>query len=66
MTAGQFLVGDFNIATMVYNREGMVIDMSEHDRDNFITNLVTIRAERRLAVTVEIPSALRGGALVLA
>ncbi len=65
MTAGQFLVGAFDIAAMVYNREGLVIDMSEHDRDNFITNQVTIRAERRLALTVEIPSALRGGALVL-
>jgi HK97 family phage major capsid protein len=63
MPADTFLVGAFDLATMVYNREGVTVEMSEHDRDNFITNLITIRAERRLALAVEIPAAIRGGDL---
>jgi HK97 family phage major capsid protein len=63
MPADTFLVGAFDIAAMVYNREGVTVEMSEHDQDNFQKNLITIRAERRLALTVEIPAAIRGGDL---
>jgi HK97 family phage major capsid protein len=63
MPADSFLVGAFDVAAMIYNREGVTVEMSEHDRDNFIKNLITIRAERRLALAVEIPAAIRGGDL---
>lgn len=58
-----FLVGRFSEAYTVYNREGIVVEMSESDADNFTKNLITIRAERRLVLATEVPGAVRGGDL---
>lgn len=63
MTADTFAVGAFNAAGTIYNREGVVVELSESDSDNFTKNLVTIRAERRLALATEVPAAIRGGDL---
>lgn len=63
MTADLFAVGDFRQHGTIYNREGVVVDMSESDSDNFTKNLITLRAERRLALTSEVPAAIRGGDL---
>lgn len=63
MTAGSFAAGAFGQAYMVHNREGVTIDMSDSDGDNFQRNLVTIRAERRLALATERPAAVRAGTL---
>ena len=54
---GEFLVGNFQMAAMLWDREDAVVDISTEDRDNFIKNMVTIRAEERLALTVYRPSA---------
>jgi hypothetical protein len=37
--------------------------MSDSDSDNFTKNLITIRAERRLALAIEAPAAIRAGDL---
>lgn len=63
MAAETFQVGRFSTAYMVYNREGVVVEMSDSDSDNFTKNLVTLRAERRLALATEVPAAVRGGDL---
>lgn len=63
MTAGNFQVGAFGEAYMVYNREGVTVEMSDSDGDNFQKNLITLRAERRLALATEKPAAVRGGLL---
>lgn len=63
VTADTFAVGAFRQAATIHNREGVVVEMSDSDADNFTKNLVTIRAERRLALTVEVPAAIRGGDL---
>jgi HK97 family phage major capsid protein len=63
MTADQVAVGAFAQAYMVYNRSGVVVEMSDSDSDNFTKNLVTIRAERRLALATEVPAAVRAGDL---
>lgn len=63
MTADNVAVGAFSQAYMVHNREGVTIDMSDSDSDNFTKNLVTIRAERRLALVTERPAACRAGDL---
>lgn len=63
MTAGSFAAGAFGQAYMVHNREGVVVEMSDSDSDNFTKNLVTIRAERRLALATERPAAVRAGTL---
>lgn len=63
VAADTFAVGAFGQAGTIYNREGVVVDLSESDGDNFTKNLVTIRAERRLALAIEAPAAIRGGDL---
>ena len=63
MTADQFAVGDFTNAGTIYNREGVIVEMSDSDSDNFTKNLITLRAERRLALASEVPAAIRGGDL---
>lgn len=55
---GEFLVGNFQMAAMLWDREDAVVDISTEDRDNFIKNMVTIRAEERLALEVSRPEAL--------
>lgn len=63
VTADTFAVGAFGQAGTIHNREGIVVEMSESDSDNFTKNLITIRAERRLALAIEVPAAIRGGDL---
>lgn len=63
MAADTFQVGRFSEAYMLYNREGVVVEMSDSDSDNFTKNLITLRAERRLALATEKPAAVRGGDL---
>lgn len=63
VTADTFAVGAFSQAATIHNREGVVISLSDSDGDNFTKRLVTVLAERRLALTVEVPAAIRGGDL---
>jgi HK97 family phage major capsid protein len=56
-------VGSLSQAATLHAREGVVVDMSDSDENNFQLNLITIRAERRLALTVEKPAAARYGDL---
>lgn len=63
VAAGTFLVGALNQACTIYERTGVEVELAPQDVDNFQKNLITIRAERRLALTVEVPAALRGGSL---
>lgn len=66
MPVGKVWVGSLQQAVTLWYREGVALDLSDSDGDNFTSNLITIRAERRLAVTVEKPAACRYGDLVLA
>lgn len=63
MTADNVAVGAFGQAYTIHNREGVVVEMSDSDDDNFTKNLITIRAERRLALATEVPGAVRAGDL---
>lgn len=63
MTADTVAVGAFGTAYTVWNREGVVVELSESDSDNFTKNLITVRAERRLALATEVPAACRAGDL---
>jgi HK97 family phage major capsid protein len=60
MPAGSFMIGAFNRATMVYNRQGTVVEMG-YVNDDFTKNLVTIRAETRLGLGVELPAGILYG-----
>lgn len=63
MTADKVAVGAFSQGLTKYDREGVVVEMSESDGDNFTRNLITIRAERRLALANERPAVIRAGDL---
>lgn len=60
---GMVWVGSLAQAATLHNREGIVVDLSDSDENNFQLRLVTIRAMRRLCLTVEKPAATRYGAL---
>ncbi len=55
---GEFLVGNFRMSAQIWDRQDATVDISTEDRDNFIKNMVTIRAEERLALTCYRPEAL--------
>lgn len=60
MTAGKFAIGAFDMACALYNRQGATVEMGYVNAD-FTNNLVTIRAEERLGLGVEKPSAIYYG-----
>jgi HK97 family phage major capsid protein len=62
MHTGDFLVGALKLAATLYDREEASILVSTEDSDNFERNLVTVRAEERLALAVSRPAAVIYGA----
>lgn len=65
MTSGKFMVGAFDMAAQVWNRQGTTVEMSEADDTNFQKNLVTVRAEARLALAIYRPASIQYGSLTL-
>jgi HK97 family phage major capsid protein len=63
MAADTVLIGSMAQAATFYNRDGVSVELSDSDGDNFQRNLVTVRAERRCALAVERPAAVRFGDL---
>lgn len=61
MPAGQFLVGAFGTFSAAFWREGITVEAFEQDADNVTNNLITLRAEVRLAFAVLRPAAFLGG-----
>jgi HK97 family phage major capsid protein len=58
MPARKFLVGAFGTAVQIFDRLNVEVLISDQDRDNFIRNMLTVRAEQRLALAVKRPEAL--------
>lgn len=60
ITAGEFLVGA-TMGAQVFDREDAAVEVSTDHDDFFIKNLVAIRAEERLALTVNRPESFVHG-----
>lgn len=65
MTAGKFLMPNFELGATIYDGQSLRLDMSESDGDNFTKNLITIRVERDLGLAVERPAAIAGGSFAI-
>ncbi|MEV5429259.1 phage major capsid protein [Streptomyces sp. NPDC052701] len=62
--AGTFLIGDFVQAATLYTRQSATLLMSDSDGNDFISNILTILAETRVAFAVDVPQAVVKGAYV--
>lgn len=58
IAAGTALVGAFREATEIRDRQGLTVEMTNSDQDDFVKNRITIRVERREALLGYIPMAL--------
>lgn len=61
MPEGEFMTGAFNMAAQIFDRETTTVEVSTEDRDNFVKNMVTVRAEERLAMAVYRPQSFIAG-----
>ena len=57
MEEGEFIVADFTKAATLWDRMAPTVQIGRID-DQFVKNMVTIRAEERVALTVDIPEAV--------
>ena len=62
MAETEFLTGDFGQAATIYDRQAARLDIGYTDQD-FVSNLVVIRCEERLALASHSPSALLKGTI---
>lgn len=62
MTAGQFAIGQFARSSMLWNRQGITVEMG-YVNDDFTKNLVTMRAECRMGLETRVPGAVLSGAI---
>lgn len=63
MPAGQFLIGPFRSQAQIFDRMGVEVLVSTENEDNFVRNMITIRAEKRLAFTCRRPGSFCKGDL---
>ena len=63
MGVDKALVGAFDLAAQIFDRQDATVEVSTEDQDNFVKNKVTIRAEERLALAIYREAALVYGDL---
>jgi HK97 family phage major capsid protein len=61
MTSPDFLVGAFNLGAAIWDRQQSSLAISTEDSDNFQKNLATVRAEKRMTLTVYRPASFVEG-----
>ncbi|MEO8713958.1 MAG: phage major capsid protein, partial [Acetobacteraceae bacterium] len=63
MVATHFLVGAFKLGAQIFDRMSIEVLISTEDANNFTQNMISIRAEERLALVVYRPNAFVTGTL---
>jgi HK97 family phage major capsid protein len=61
MTANNWLVGSFQQATALIQRQQLVIEAATQNEDDFVRNLITLRCEERIGLMVGAPTGLVKG-----
>ena len=64
MPIGSYLVGAFDQAATLYDRWQARVQVAVANEDDWIKNLIAIRAESRIGLAVHTPNALRKGVFV--
>lgn len=64
VSAGNFIIGALRSSATIYQRSGAVVEMG-YVNDDFTRNLVTLRAEERLGLSVDRPTAIKYGAITV-
>jgi HK97 family phage major capsid protein len=57
IAAGTALVGGFQEGGQLFRRQGITVEMTNSNEDDFVKNLITVRAETRSALAVYRPGA---------
>jgi HK97 family phage major capsid protein len=57
ITADKFLVGDWSMGAQIMQNQGISVQFSEMDSDNFQKNMITVRVEARIAFPIYYNSA---------
>jgi len=57
MTENTILVGAFSTCAQIFRRSGITVEMTNTNNDDFEKNMITVRAEERLALAVYRPAA---------
>lgn len=63
LTAGTFLTGSFRQGAQIFDRMAIEVLISTENNDDFEKNMVSIRAEERLALVVKRPASFITGSL---
>ena len=61
VTAGKFIIGDFGHGATLAIREDMEVSFSESHSDNFVKDLITVKATERIALPIHNPNAFVWG-----
>ena len=62
ITAGNYLVGDWAMGAQIMQNQGISVQFSEFDADNFTKNMITVRVEARIAFPIYYAGAFVTGA----
>lgn len=66
VTAGDFLLGDWQMGATLYERESMAVRVADQHADLFIKNGIVVLGEERAAFAIELPKAFCKGSFDVA
>ena len=61
IAADKFLVGDWSMGAQIMQRDGISVQFSEFDGNNFTENMITVRVEARIAFPIYYADAFVAG-----